>query len=361
MIGCVVAREAALRGLTTVVVEKGTPGEEATSAAAGMLTLLGEAHHPGPFLRLARESMKLYEGFVQELREQGGVDPHLRIRGKLLLALSEKEEQELAEQLSWQQREGFVVSWHGGDEARRLEPSLSTEVRAALSSEGDAVIDSRLLGRCAWRAAQAAGVRFLLGEEAAAVRAGHGTARGIELSDGRVLSAPTVVVAAGAWSGQLRGLPRPLPVRPVKGQLLALAAQAPASGRILGSSGVYLVPQEGSGSRRMIVGATVEEAGFDKETRDGPLERLRAAAVSLLPALSEAPVLERWAGLRPGTPDELPILGRDPDVEGLLYATGHFRNGILLTPVTAALAGALLDGNTPELLGALGPDRFEAR
>ena len=360
MIGCIVAREAARRSLTTVVVERGTPGREATWAAAGMLTLLGESPHTGPFLDFAQKSMELYPGFVRDLAAESGIDPRLRVRGKLLLALSEEEERVLDERLEWQRRHGFRAEWLGREEVHRLDPDLGDEVRSAVKLEGDAVIDSRLLGRAAWRAAEKAGASFLLGAEVGAVTIQGGRASGVELASGERLTAPLVVVAAGAWSGRLPGLPRPLPVRPVMGQLLALASAGPSSGRILSGLGTYLVPQEGETGPRLIVGATVEEVGFRKATDERSIETLRSAAVRILPALEEASVLETWSGLRPGTPDGLPIVGPDPDVEGLLYVTGHFRNGILLTPATAMVVGRLLEGETHPLVRPFHPGRFSA-
>lgn len=357
LVGCAVAREAARRKAAVTVVERGEPCGEASRAAAGMLSPLGESPGAGPFLRLALESLRAYPGFVAALAEESGTDLRPQRTGKLLVAFDEAEERGLRERHAWQTREGLDVSWLEGEEARRLAPGLARDVRCGLLLADDSVVDNRRLGTAAWKAAEGAGARFLLGHEAFALETEGGRARGVRLVDGTLLEADVVVVAAGAWSGGLRGLPRPLPVRPVRGQMLSLAPPTPPLPRILHGGAVYLVPRSGDPEPRWIVGSTMEEAGFRKHTTPEALERLRAGAVRLLPSLARARVAESWAGLRPATPDGLPVLGPDPDVEGLLYATGHFRNGILLAPATARLMGLVLEGEVPEALAPFLPGR----
>jgi glycine oxidase len=170
--------------------------------------------------------------------------------------------------------------------------------------------------------------------------------RGVELATGDIVEAPQVVIAAGCWSGQVSGLPRPIPVRPIHGQLLALKADPGSLSHVLTSPRVYLVPRRDG---RVIVGATTEETGFDRAVTESAVAGLRAAAVEAVPMLAEAPLLGSWSGLRPGTPDGLPILGPDPNVDGLFYATGHYRNGILLAPLTARLIFSSLRGRPPEV------------
>ncbi|MBX6365619.1 MAG: FAD-dependent oxidoreductase, partial [Gemmatimonadetes bacterium] len=208
-----------------------------------------------------------------------------------------------------------------------------------------------------WGGGARAGVRFELGAQVAAVESEGARVTGVQLAGGRRLPAGRVVLAAGSWSGEIRGLPRPVPVRPVRGQVVALESVPPLLGRTVATPDIYLVPRRDG---RVLLGATVEEAGFRATPTAGGIHRLLAAAIAAAPALADAPVAEIWAGLRPGTPDGLPILGPDPELSGLAYATGHFRNGILLAPITAALLADLLAGEPPAaLLEAFGVDRFK--
>jgi glycine oxidase len=231
-------------------------------------------------------------------------------------------------------------------------------------------VDNRRLGAALWAAAAKAGVRFHLGTAAVEIRTdGGATARvtGVRLEDGTSLTTDRVVVAAGAWSGQLRGLPRALPVRPVRGQMFAVritgvpdpyAPIKPALHRTIMTEDCYIVPREGG---TVVVGATVEEVGFAAGPTPRGIAGLLAAAARAVPALADLPLVETWAGFRPGTPDGLPILGADPDVAGLYYATGHYRNGILLTPATALLLADELSGRAPALpLDRFGIERFES-
>jgi glycine oxidase len=189
---------------------------------------------------------------------------------------------------------------------------------------------------------------------------GDGRVVGVTLGGGGFLAAERVVLAAGAWSGQLAGLPHPLPIRPVLGQMVALGTSRPLPRRIVGGAGVYLLPRSRDTSHRIWVGATMEERGFSTTTTRSARQWLTEGAARLFPELARSEVLEHWCGLRPAAPDGLPVLGPDPRVEGLFYATGHFRNGILLAPVTAALLGAALEGAIPEPLRSFLPNRFSS-
>lgn len=358
-VGCAVARRLAGEGRRVVVVERGRPGSEATWAAGGMLAPLGEAPEPGPFLELALRSLDLYPEFVRELAEETGIDPGFRSCGKLLATFGEEGERRLRDRWRWQREAGFDVAWMDGDRAREIEPGLSPEVRAALHLPGDAVVNNRLLGEALWRGAETRGVVLYAGEEAAEVERADGAVRGVRLASGVRLPADVVVVAAGAWSGRLGGLPRELPVRPVRGQMLALAAEGPPIRGIVAGPGAYLIPRT-AGPPRVVVGATEEEVGFRRGTTAPAQKRLLAAARELVPGLGRASVVERWHGFRPGTPDDLPVIGADPEVEGLIYATGHYRNGILLTPVTAELVSELVREGTAAGARDFGVGRFRS-
>jgi glycine oxidase len=345
VIGCALARLLAADGTRTLVIDRNPEGDNASWAAAGMLAPLAEADEASDFLRLLQAGSRLFAPLAVELQAEAGIDIAHRTDGTLFVALSAKDEEELGVRYRWQARAGLTVERLGGGEARVLEPALSTSVRSALRFADDHQVDNRLLACALTRSAEAAGAVIRPGEVRGITRA-RGAVTGVELASGEVVKAPQVVVAAGCWSGQLAGLPRPLPVRPVHGQLLALQADPALLTHVVDSPRVYLVPRKDG---RVIVGTTTEETGFERGITAAAVARLRTAATEAVPALADAALLESWSGLRPGTPDGLPILGPDPDLEGLFYATGHYRNGILLAPLTARLLFASLRGSPTEV------------
>jgi glycine oxidase len=339
VIGCAIARRAARDGLSVVVLERGTPGMEASWAAAGMLSPLAEADEPGPFLDLLIRAREMYPAYAAALRDETGLDVSYSDAGTLYAALREEDEAELEARWRWQSAAGFPLERLTAREAREAEPALSPAVRAALRFPGDHQVDSRALGAALWAAAARAGAEFRLGAHAVRLLRDGGRATGVECAGGERIAAGAVALAGGAWAGRMEGLPRRVPVEPVHGQLLALQAAPPLFRHVVDTPRCYLVPRA---SGRLIVGATVERTGDRKAVTPWGLRRLIDGAVEAAPALEHAPLAETWSGLRPGTPDGLPILGRDPEVPNLVYATGHFRNGILLTPLTGERVGALL-------------------
>ena len=261
---------------------------------------------------------------------------------------------------------GFGVQALTGDEARRLEPALSPAVRSAVLVGRDHRVDNRLLGEAVWRAAQADGVEFRLGAAVRSIRTSGGSEARFEavtLEDGTSIEGECVVIAGGAWSALLEGLPRPLPVQPVRGQMFAVESpveRGPTPNglleRVVEAPACYIIPRA---SGRVLVDATAERAGFEPGPTPAGLRSLIEPALRVLPALAHLPVAEAWAGYRPGTPDGLPILGPDPEVHGVWYATGHFRNGVLLAPVTADVIAGAIDGEAaPADIRAFRPDRF---
>lgn len=345
VIGCAVARHLALRGARVRVVERGRPGEEASWAAAGMLAPLVEADGPGPFLDLLLRSREAYPAFAEALREETGIDVGYSDAGSLSLALTDADERVMEARWAWQSAAGLPVQRLTAEEARALEPHVAPALRWALRFPGDHQVENRALSRALWSAAVRAGAEFRLGAEVARVlRAGDRVA-GVELAGGERLEGDAVVVAAGCWAGRLGGLPRPLPVLPVRGQLLAVEALPPRFRHCVDSPRVYTVPRADG---RLIIGATVERgAGFHKAVTPAGLRALLSAAVEVAPWVDDLPIVESWSGLRPGTPDDLPVMGEDPEVRGLFYATGHYRNGILLAPVTADAVGEAVLGSNP--------------
>lgn len=354
-IGCAIAWEAARRGLDVTVVERGTPGGGATGASAGMISPSGHTAEVGPFIDLALAGFHAYPAFVERLAEFTAEDPVFEPVGKLVLAFTDTEVEEL-EDFRREQAGRTAVELIGGDEARRMEPALSDSVAAAAHVTDDYRLDNVRLGRALWDAAARAGVRFELGQSVAAVLSDRGRVRGVALEAGGELAAGTVVIAAGCWSGAIRGLPRALPVVPVRGQMLALQAVPPPVRLSIHHGSTYLVPRVDG---RLVVGSTRESAGFRATPTAAGVHALLEGAIRVLPAMADAPILDVWAGLRPGTPDNLPILGRDPALEGVVYATGHFRNGILLAPITGQLIADVLEGREPALsLEPYRADRF---
>lgn len=361
VIGCAVARAAAREGLSTIVFERGRIGREATWAAGGMLSPLGESHEPdAPLLELGVESLRLYPEFVGAVEEESGRNVDFVRWGKLEVAPDAAAETRLRERTAWQRERGHRVRWLDPDAVREREPVLEGPVLGGALLEDEAAVDNRLLAGAVADAAEAAGVELRPRTVVRGIALGDAAVEGVELEDGRVRAARRIVVAAGAWSGRLEGLPRPLPVRPVRGQMLALRTEPGTLGSVVDDTRVYLIPRSDG---RIVVGSTMEEAGFEVRTTAGEVKGLLDAALRVAPGLADAAVDGAWAGLRPGTPDDLPILGPDPAVDGLFYATGHFRNGILLAPVTAAALAPLLAGRDPSpvSLEPFRPDRFAGR
>ncbi|MDT8340511.1 MAG: glycine oxidase ThiO [Longimicrobiales bacterium] len=357
VVGLASARELARAGARVTVVDPQRADARATWAAGGMLAPLGEAPEPGPFLDLALRSLTLWPDFAREVESAAERTVGLHLDGKLLTAATSAEEVRLDARRNWLRAEGHAARWVDGAGARTLEPALSGAVRAGLLLEGNGRVDNRTLQEALGDAVRAAGGEVRRGTVVALLR-DRGRACGVALDRGEALRAAWVVLAAGAWSGGLAGLPRPLPVRPVRGQMLAFAAPERPLERVVTSARVYLIPRETADGPVVVVGATSEEVGFDRSVDPAAQTRLASGARALVPALVAAPVVERWAGLRPGTPDDLPLLGPDPGTPGLLYATGHYRNGILLAPATARAVLGWITGDPPGGMEAFRPDRF---
>jgi glycine oxidase len=301
-----------------------------------MLAPLAEAEGPGAFLQMAQGSLRLYPGFVSDLETHTGMKLGLHLNGKLLTAYDPDREVSLRARVAALEEAGEDLSWMDGPAVRRLEPALSPEVRGAVFLPGQGRVDNRALSEALERDARRRGIDFVEGRVSEVI-VRQARVEGVRLEgEGSEIRCSAVVVAAGAWSAGIRGLPRALPIRPVKGQMLALAAPEPPLTRVVTAGDRYLIPRDTPSGPVVVVGATQEEAGFDLGTDQDGQSSLHEAAMRLVPGLRTARVVERWAGLRPGTPDGLPIVGPDSEVPDLCYATGHHRNGILLAPETAA-------------------------
>jgi glycine oxidase len=365
IIGLVTAWRAAQRGLSTTVVDP-EPGGGAARVAAGMLAAVTELHYgEESLLALNLASSARYPDFAAELEEASGQEIGYRSCGTLAVALDADDRAHLRELHALQRRCGLESQWLTGRECRRLEPMLSPSVRGGLRVDGDHQTDPRRLATALLLACERAGVAF---RRAAAVRlkVTAGRAAGVTLDDGTAVEAGQTVLATGSWASRMEGVPRELlpPVRPVKGQVLRLrmpgsSAYGPFLSRtvraIVRGGHIYLVPRADG---ELVIGATSEELGWDTTVTAGGVYELLRDAHELTPGLTELPLTETSAGLRPATPDNAPLLGPTalPDLH---VAAGHYRNGVLLTPVTGDAMGELLaTGELPEQARPFTPARF---
>jgi glycine oxidase len=358
-IGLAIAWRAATRGLRVVVLERHTPGGGASWVAAGMLAPVTEARLNEPLLlELGVASAALYPDFVEELRAQTGIDPGYQRYGTLLVARDPDEAEALERELDVRQRLGLDVARLRPSEARRLEPALAPAIRLALDIPDDHAVDPRRLTDALAAATRAGGVEVRGQADVNEVVVESDRVVGVKTLDGDTVQAEHVVIAAGAWTGRLRGIPDEacVPVHPVKGQILRLHDPTGPGliSRVLRTPGGYLVPR---GDGRYVLGGTMEEKGFDTTVTAGGAFELLRDATEVLPGLSELVIDEFMAGLRPATRDGLPVIGAGA-VAGLQWAVGHFRNGILLAPVTADFVVAeLLGQDRPAIAAAFTPSR----
>jgi glycine oxidase len=360
VIGLGIAWRLAARGASVAVFDRGAAGAGASHAAAGMLAACAEAE-PGEeaLVTLGRESQARWPAFAAELEQASGLDVGLRREGTLVVALTADDQARLNHQLVFQQALGLPLQWISAAETRRREPHLAGKLAGAVFSPEDHQVDNRRLVAALRVAAEAAGASISEHRPVAAISWQDGRVDGIVLADGAKVTAETVVLAAGAWSRSIAGLAPELrpPVRPIKGQMLALRMDpaAPLLTHVVWAPGAYLVPRSDG---RLLVGATVEERGYDTSLTAGGMLTLLEAAWRAVPAVEELPIDEMWVGHRPGSRDDAPILGAGA-MDGLIYATGHHRNGILLTPITAdAIARLVLDGVVEPAIRPFDIERF---
>lgn len=352
----------AAAGCRVELYDRGEAGHGATWAAAGMLAG-GVETEPGEqrLLGLNQWSQALWPDFVRELEAASGMAVDYRAEGTLVAALTRDDVAQLRFSYDFQTSLGIELEWLSGAEARRREPYLRPGTAAAVFSPHDHQVDNRKLGAALKRAFLAAGGRLHENTAVAAVETEGGRVRGLRIGE-TFRPADVVVLAAGAWSREIGGLPeaaRP-PVRPVKGQMLALRMDPaePLLRHVLWAPKIYLVPRLDG---RLIVGGTVEEKGFDERLTAGGIYAVLEAAWRALPGIEELPIDEFWVGFRPTSRDDAPILG-PTEIEGLVLATGHHRNGILLAPATArTVSHYILTGETMAAARPFGIDRFHPR
>ena len=367
IIGLSLAIELKKRGATVLIVERGEPGREASHAAGGMLVDC-PLETPVQLQPLAKASARMYPEFAHELELESGMKVDLRDAGTIYFPS--------AEHIRHPQLRTVAIAPLQPKQVAEAEPALGHPTReqqqrlrqrnVGLSlSIGPRMlglaffikersVDPRALTAAALKAAKNRGIDFSSGDEVTAVEVDHGRAVGVKTAK-TAFAAKKVVNCAGAWAGAIS--PQAFPTRPVKGQMLCLVMPSRTFLKhVIRSPKAYLIPRSDG---RLLVGATVEEAGFNKRTDPETIQRLHSAALELVPALAEAKILEDWAGLRPGTPDSLPILGATT-TPGYYVATGHFRDGILLAPITAQVVADVIDDRSPQIdLTAFSPARFK--
>jgi glycine oxidase len=361
VIGLAIAWRASERGVRTLVLDRARAGGGTTRVAAGMLAPIAEVA-PGeePLLELGLRSARAYPEFVGELaRASGREDVGYLNCGTMLIARDRDEAEALDRELELRRGLGLPVQRLRASEARSREPALAPAIRLALAIPDDHVVDPRKLTLALVDALRHAAGQLREGAEVVSIELDGDRVSGVVLSDGERIRSPRVVIAAGAWCGAIEGIPPTarVPIRPVKGQILRLHDPAGPGlvTRVLRVPDGYVVPR---GDGRYVIGGTMEERGFDTTVTAGALHELLREASGLVPGVSELVLDELSAGLRPGTPDNLPAIGRG-QLDGLYWATGHRRGGVLLAPITATLVVDLLAGeDPPELLRPFDPARF---
>jgi glycine oxidase len=346
-------------GVAVAIYERGEAGRGASWAAAGMLAA-GVETEPGEhdLAALNHRSLALWPEFAAELEQASGLAVDLRREGTLVIALTRDDAAQLRFTYDFQRAHGIALEWLSAREALAREPRLNPSLAAAVYSPGDCQADNRMLVRALKRAFLAAGGTLHEHAPVDAIEVAAGRVTGLRIGETRAAAA-TVVLAAGAWSGEIEGLPAAAraPVRPVKGQMLALKMDpaTPLLRHVVWAPRAYLVPRHDG---RLIVGATSEEKGFNADLTAGGVFALLEGAWRALPSVEELSIEEMWVGFRPGSRDDAPLLGPSA-VAGLVHATGHHRNGILLTPVTADLVVRyLLSGEIDPAMAPFAPTRF---
>jgi glycine oxidase len=355
VMGCAAAHELARRGVRVTVLERSVPGAEASSAAAGILGAQVESHHPGPLTTLGLLSRKLYPALVKDLERVSGISIGYRRSGVLKVAYEPADLARFGRELAWQSRAKLRLARLSRKALLSQEVALSPELAGGLWFEDDATLEPRALLSALRIAAEKLGAEFRSGSfvKRIATRSGH--AVGVELDDGQLVAGSHVVLAAGSWTSLLTNSDAKTPqVVPARGQIVELKTSAPMLESIVFGPDCYLVPRPDG---RLLIGSTLEFVGFRREVTAGAVANLLSAAIRLVPALANAELSATWSSFRPYTHDELPLLGPSA-TPGLIMMSGHYRNGILLAPISAQIVADCVQGKKPSLdLTPFAPDR----
>jgi glycine oxidase len=354
VIGLTIARALAQRGLRDVcLIERARLGTEASFAAAGMLLPQVEAATKDDFFTLACRSRDLYASFAAALHEETGIDVELDTTGTLYLALNSTDQEEIEKGYYFQSRAGLAIELLSTSAARALEPCISESITGALLFPQDIQVENRRLLNALANSVSNLGVNFLTGTNVDSLVVEGNRLTGVQTSSGAI-TCSTVVVAAGTWSSFIKHTS--FSIEPVRGQMVCLEAKPQLTRHVIFSRRGYIVPRRDG---RLLAGSTSENAGFDKSVTAGGINKILQNAHEISPAISNLPIVDTWAGLRPRAADGLPVLGPCVEIDGLFYATGHYRNGILLAPITGELISeAIVEGVASPLLAPFSPERF---
>jgi glycine oxidase len=338
IIGGSTAFDLARQGLRVAVLDRQELGHEASWAAAGMLSPAPDSPGDIPLVPLSRASLALYPEFVDSVEDASGLVAGFRPGGAIHAICRGDAERELSTLVALHRGLGLACEPLPYDEAAKLEPMLGRDARAAAFLPDECSVGPRTLSAAVLSAAESLGAQMCPSVEVGALVLHGNKCLGVKTTGGKIIHAGHVVLAAGCWSSQILGASSYSPTLPVRGQMAALRHSGAPIRHVLRSEQGYLVPRGETAPQTIVVGSTIENAGYEKHVTSGGIEKILSAANELAPELEKAELIETWSGLRPGTPDQLPILG-PADIEGLVFATGHYRNGILLAPITAKLVG----------------------
>lgn len=365
VIGLSIARSLALRGARDItLIERNQLGAESSFAAAGMLAPQAEANSSDEFFRLLCQSRDLYSSFASSLLDETGIDIELDTTGTLYLAFTQHDAEEIDQRYRWQTRDGLPVEKLSASDAKLLEPAINSTVQAALLFPGDIQVENRRLVAALADSVNSLGVKLLTETEVESLQVARDRVVGIRTTRGSI-SCSKVVLSAGCWSSKIvveelpserHGLKSSPSIEPVRGQMICLGTKPPLVRHVIYSPRGYVVPRRDG---RLLAGSTTETAGYAKHVTAGGISTILRNAQEISPAVSALPMLDSWAGLRPKASDGLPVMGPCDEIAGLFYATGHYRNGILLAPISGELmAEALLNEIVSPWLVTFSPNRF---
>ncbi len=358
VIGLSIARELHKKGIEKItILERGRVGREASHAAAGMLAAQAETDRADDFLHLCSDSNKLYPNFARELFDETGVDIELERSGTLYTAFTENDVREIRRRFDWQRKANLTVEHLNAESVRKFEPFVSPDVREALFFPNDWQVENRKLLNALQKYAALNRIEIIENSTVENILIENGRFVGAETANGS-FAAETVVLATGAWTSFIKSNGFSLPkVKPIRGQIITFQTAKRLFQKVIYSPRGYLVPRLDG---RILVGATVEDVGFDKATTDAGTAFLRETALEIAPSLINLNVAEKWAGLRPFAADGMPVLGAFPEIENLFVAAAHYRNGILLAPLTAnIIADKIVGGVESKYLKLFSPRRFQ--
>jgi glycine oxidase len=358
IIGGSIAFELSRRNLRVAVLDRQELMREASWAAAGMLSPAPDCPAAIPLVPLGRASLLIYPHFIADVEEVTEISTGYRTEGTVEALFHGDAERELSTLVALHHGLGLACEALPLDEAHVMEPALGRDARAAAFLPEEASVNTRTLAAAVLAAAESGGAALRPGVEVISLVQDGNRCTGVKTADGEILFAGHVVLAAGSWTSQLKQAAPYAPTKPVRGQMVALRNSGPLIRRVLRSEYGYIVPRDKATPQTLVAGSTLEHVGYEKAVTSGGLEQILTTVNEIAPGLASAEILETWCGLRPGTPDQLPILG-PTDMEGLVIATGHYRNGILLAPITAKLiAEYITDGKTSINLEEFSPLRF---